>query len=40
MKSNILKKEILLEYIRPYEDAWQFEEFGSKRAVILKHNFY
>jgi len=31
---------VLLEYLRAYENAWQFEEFGSKRAAILKHNFY
>lgn len=39
-QAALWKKDILLLYLRNYESAWEFEEFGSKRAAILKHNFY
>lgn len=39
-QAALWKKDVLLSYIREYESAWQFEEFGSKRGAILKHNFY
>lgn len=39
-QAALWKKEILNQYIRPYESAWNFEEFGTKRAEVLKHNFY
>ena len=34
------RKEILLKYLRSHENAWQFEKFGSKRALIFKDNFF
>jgi hypothetical protein len=34
------RKDVLKQYIRTYETAWNFETYGSKRAAILKHNFY
>jgi hypothetical protein len=33
------KKE-LVNIIREKESAWEFEEFGSKRSAMLKHNYY
>ena len=39
-QTALWKKETLLKYVRPFENAWQFEKFGSKRAVIYKHNFF
>jgi len=39
-QAALWKNNVLKSYIREYESAWQFEEFGSKRAAILKHNFY
>lgn len=39
-QAALWKKDVLSLYIRTYENAWQFEEFGSKRARKLKHNFY
>ena len=39
-QAALWRKDVLLSYLRPYENAWQFEEFGSRRAAILKHNFY
>jgi len=32
--------DVLHSYLRRYENAWQFEEFGSKRSTLAKHNFY
>jgi hypothetical protein len=32
-------EETLLKYLRPHENAWQFEEFGSIRAERLKPIF-
>ena len=39
-QAALWRKSVLKKYIRTYENAWQFEEFGSQRAAILKHNFY
>ncbi len=39
-QAALWQKSVLKSYIRDYESAWQFEEFGSKRAAIMKHNFY
>jgi hypothetical protein len=39
-QAALWKKETLLKYIKPHEDAWQFEEFGSRRGAVLQHNFY
>lgn len=38
-QAALWRKDILLSYLRPYENAWQFEEFGSKRSAKLAHNF-
>jgi len=34
------RKDTLKSFLRSYESAWEFEEFGSKRAAILKPSFY
>ena len=39
-QTALWRKDILKSYIRTYENAWQFEEFGSKRAAISNDNFY
>lgn len=39
-QSALWRKDILKSYLRAHESAWHFEEFGSKRGAILKHNFY
>lgn len=39
-QAALWRKDILYSYLRPYEDAWQFEEFGSKRAIFLNNNFF
>jgi len=39
-QAALWRKDVLMEHIRTYENAWQFEEFASKRSAILKHNFY
>ena len=39
-QAALWNKNVLSSYIRTYENAWQFEEFGSKRGAIMKHNFY
>ncbi len=39
-QAALWKKEILLKYLRPHENAWQFEKFGSKRGFIFKDNFF
>ena len=39
-QAALWRKQTLIEHIRVYESAWQFEEFGSKRSAIMKHNFY
>jgi hypothetical protein len=39
-QAALWKRNVLQQYIRNYETAWNFEWWGSKRAAILKHNFY
>ena len=39
-QAALWRKDVLKEYIRGYESAWNFEWFGSKRASILDHNIY
>ena len=39
-QAALWRKDTLISYLRSYETAWQFEEFGSKRGVILNNNFY
>lgn len=39
-QAALWRKEVLMDYLRPYEDAWNFEELGSQRAALLHHNFY
>jgi len=39
-QAALWRKEALKQYPRPYETAWNFEWWGSKRAAILKHNFF
>jgi hypothetical protein len=39
-QAALWKKDVLQQYIRDYESAWNFEWWGSKRAAILKHSFY
>lgn len=39
-QAALWRKNVLLSYLRTYENAWQFEEYGSKRGKILKHNFF
>ena len=34
------RKKDLLSYINKYENAWQFEQYGSLRAKLYKKNFY
>jgi len=39
-QAALWKKDVLLQYPRSHESAWNFEWWGSKRAAILNHNFY
>jgi len=39
-QAALWRKKTLRSYLRPYESAWEFEEFGSKRASILKPSIY
>lgn len=39
-QAALWQKNTLLNYLKPYESAWQFEEFGSERSVYLNHNFF
>jgi len=38
-QAALWRREELYELIREYEDAWQFEEFGSQRSAIMKHEY-
>jgi hypothetical protein len=38
-QAALWKKKTLISLIRPYENAWQFEEFASKRAAKLNPIF-
>lgn len=39
-QAALWKKDVLKQYIRKYESAWQFEHYATKRASIFKHNIY
>lgn len=39
-QAALWRKDVFKQYPRSYETAWNFEWWGSKRAAILKHNFY
>ena len=39
-QASLWQKNKILELIRNYESAWNFEWWGSKRASALKHNYY
>ncbi|SHG28775.1 hypothetical protein SAMN05443549_103134 [Flavobacterium fluvii] len=39
-QAALWKKSVLLKYIRTYENPWQYEKFGTKRAQLLNHKFY
>lgn len=39
-QAALWRKEVLLFYLRNYENAWQFEEFASKRSALEDHKFY
>ncbi|ULN42564.1 hypothetical protein MI149_05475 [Mycolicibacterium crocinum] len=39
-QAALWRKDVLRSYLRGHENAWQFEEFGSKRGRYLRHNFY
>lgn len=39
-QASLWKRTKLLELIRDYESAWNFEWWGSKRARILQHKYY
>jgi hypothetical protein len=38
-QAALWRKEELLTIIREYENAWEFEEFGSQRSAIIKHEY-
>lgn len=39
-QAALWKKDVLRSYLRAYESAWNFEEFGSLRSARSPHNFY
>lgn len=39
-QAALWKRDVLQQYVRTYESAWNFEWWGSKRAAILNHKFY
>lgn len=39
-QAALWRKDVIKLYLRAHESAWQFEEFGSKRGVQMRHNFY
>lgn len=38
-QAALWRKKELLDILRGYESAWGFEEFGSKRSTIMKHQY-
>ena len=38
-QAALWRKEELLSIIREYENAWEFEEFGSQRSSVLAHEY-
>jgi hypothetical protein len=39
-QAALWRKSELLDLLREYEDAWEFEEFGSMRSSVLQHDYY
>ncbi len=39
-QTALWRKETLKSYLRAHENAWEFEEFGSKRTSIANDDFY
>lgn len=39
-QTALWRKQELLDLIREYENAWDFEEFGSMRSTIMQHDYY
>jgi len=39
-QAALWRKTELLDLVREYEDAWEFEEYGSMRSGILKRDYY
>ena len=39
-QAALWRKSELLELVRDYEDAWEFEEFGSMRSAMIQHDYY
>jgi len=39
-QAALWRKSELLDLLREYEDAWEFEEFGSMRSAIMKKDYY
>jgi hypothetical protein len=37
-QAALWKRNVMKQYIRKNESAWQFEQFGTKRAYKIKHN--
>ncbi|MBU4277657.1 MAG: hypothetical protein KKC30_13020 [Proteobacteria bacterium] len=37
---SLWKKEALLRYLKPVENAWMFEKFGTRRSYRIKDSFY
>lgn len=38
-QAALWKKSVLIKYLRSYESAWQFEEFGTRRSHVLNDVF-
>jgi hypothetical protein len=38
-QASLWRKEELLSLIREYENAWEFEEFGSQRSALIRHEY-
>ncbi|WP_372773933.1 hypothetical protein [Mangrovibacterium sp.] len=39
-QAALWRKTELVALLRDYENAWEFEEFGSARSAIMKKNYY
>ena len=39
-QASVWRKKDLLKYLNPYEDAWQFEEYGTGIAKLYNKRFY
>lgn len=38
-QAALWRKQELLDILREYESAWEFEEFGSQRSSIMNHTY-